>query len=298
MIGRIWSVSRLALVSLLCCTVATSVSAQPEEGPVPVSQGTPDLSGTWYKALRGTDGGRPVRSATEAVSFAGLSAPGALPAGAQRRDPEPPGGFPPGYLDDLTPMLPGKTVEDVNYRNPNSPLLQRWAQAVMKATNDALMAGIPADAGCRPPSLARLLRSSTYQIVQTPTEIIFLYANNARWRIVHLNKSHPAKLDYSFLGHSVGHWEGDTLVVDTIGLKSNPGGGNYGSPTTESLHVIEHLRLFNDGKAIENRIHMDDPHAFTKPWRALLTTRRIMPLPAVEESFCEDPASGASPFGQ
>ena len=79
------------------------------------------------------------------------------------------------------------------------------------------------------------------QIVQTPDKIVILYGYNHQVRYVRLNEPHPALVTPSWYGDSVGHYEGDTLIVDTVGVKVGPFAmvDWYGTPHTEALHVVE-----------------------------------------------------------
>src|SRR6266436_2941686 len=91
------------------------------------------------------------------------------------------------------------------------------------------------------------------------------------------NKLHSAKVKPSWFGESVGHYEGDIFVVDTIGLK--PGKvsvvDNYGTPHTDKLHVTERYRVINDekGKGLEVIFRVEDPGAFTMPWKGMAIYR-------------------------
>jgi len=88
------------------------------------------------------------------------------------------------------------------------------------------------------------------------------------WREIFMDgREHPANLDPGFLGHSIGHWEGDTLVVDTVGFL----GDEYfwisrdGYPHTEQLHTIERFSR-PDFDTLRYEITIDDPGAYTQPW--------------------------------
>jgi hypothetical protein len=90
---------------------------------------------------------------------------------------------------------------------------------------------------------------------------------------VYLGEQHPKPqdLDPTYLGHQVGHWEGDTLVVDTVGLKASTWIDAAGIPHSDKLHVVERWRKISGGKQLEVLFTLEDPVAFTRPW----TARRI-----------------------
>src|SRR5438132_8551408 len=83
------------------------------------------------------------------------------------------------------------------------------------------------------------------QMLQQTDKITFLYPTDHQGRGVRMNEPHPAKVTPSWYGDSVGHYEGDTLVIDTVGIKIGPFAmvDMYGTPFTEKLHVVERYRL-------------------------------------------------------
>lgn len=76
-------------------------------------------------------------------------------------------------------------------------------------------------------------------------------------------------------GESVGRYEGDTLVVDTVGLSTRTFVDNYQTPHTAQLHVVERFRMIDAGKTLEVNVRVEDPGAFTTPWNALQRYRRV-----------------------
>jgi hypothetical protein len=97
------------------------------------------------------------------------------------------------------------------------------------------------------------------EIVQTPGRITFLHEVAHEVRRIYMNRGHPKHVRLSFLGDSVGHWEGDTLVVDTIGLDDRPFLDDEGSAHSTQLHVIEHYRKIDGGANLELIITVKDP---------------------------------------
>ena len=86
-------------------------------------------------------------------------------------------------------------------------------------------------------------------------------------RHIYLNVPHTADPKPSYYGESAGHYEGDTLVVDTIGLNDKTGLDVYRTPHTEKLHVIERIRLVEGGKKLEIHVTAEDPDTFVEPWQ-------------------------------
>jgi hypothetical protein len=93
-------------------------------------------------------------------------------------------------------------------------------------------------------------------------------------RHVYLTDKHSPNLKPSWYGESIGHYEGDALVVDTIGIDERTWVDGFGTPHTKELHVIERFRLIEDGKALEANVHVEDPGAFTTPWNAIQRFRQ------------------------
>jgi hypothetical protein len=90
--------------------------------------------------------------------------------------------------------------------------------------------------------------------VQTPREVVLVYSSDEQVRHVYLDVPHSANPKPSWYGDLVGHYEGDTLVVDTIGMNDKTFIDAYRTPHTEKLHVVERFRMVDGGKAMQVRI--------------------------------------------
>jgi hypothetical protein len=167
-----------------------------------------------------------------------------------------------------------------------------------------------------PPYIFRVLET---QIVQQRHQILIFYTFDHQVRHIRLNKAHPAHVTPSWYGDSVGHFEGGTLVVDTVGIKVGPFSmiDRFGTPYSEALHLVERFRLIdrdaadaamqrnerengrigpdggggrvdpNDsGKGLQIEFTVEDPKIFTAPWSATVTYRRnVQPW---EERVCAE----------
>lgn len=102
--------------------------------------------------------------------------------------------------------------------------------------------------------------------IQTPKEIVMY--QGGRVRHVYMNVPHSKAITPSWYGESVGHYEGDTLVVDTVGLNTVTFVDGYRTPHTTQEHVIERFKVINGGKALDVSFTVDDPGTFYKPWSA------------------------------
>jgi hypothetical protein len=105
--------------------------------------------------------------------------------------------------------------------------------------------------------------------VQTPKEVLIIWRGDQQVRHIYLDVPHSANPTPSWYGESVGHYEGDTLVVDTVGLNTKTFVDNYRTPHTEQLHVVERFHMIDGGKTMVVDVHIEDPGAFTTPWNAV-----------------------------
>ncbi len=112
-----------------------------------------------------------------------------------------------------------------------------------------------------------------FEILQSPKRLAFLYERDSSWRLVPLDKStHEKDPDPTFFGDSVSHWEGDTLVVDVVGIKGEKiWTDNEGHPQSDALHLVERWTRL-DEKNLQVVLTIDDPKFYTKPFTV---TRRL-----------------------
>jgi hypothetical protein len=144
---------------------------------------------------------------------------------------------------------------------------------------------------CLPPGTPRIyLQPFPFQIVQTPKEIIFIYEYDHSVRYVFMDgRAHPGDLLATYMGHSIGKWEGDTLVVDTLGFNEKSWLDRDGHPHSDQLHVVERFhRADRDNLQID--IIMEDPKALAKPWKTQLHYQ-FKPDWDIMELACTDNAS-------
>jgi hypothetical protein len=210
-----------------------------------------------------------------------------------------------------TPNGTGNTRQFVgDYTNP---ILKPGAADVVKKHGEISLAGIayPTPANqCWPQPLPYIFWNIGMQMLQQPDEVTILYFFDHEVRHVRLNAQHPANVMPSWYGDSVGHYEGDTLVVDTVGIKAARPFAMvdvYGTPYTDALHVVERYRLIdfeaaksaqelgqkenprilvNDsgltvdpsyrGKGLQLEFKVEDDNVFTMPWSATMTYLRAL----------------------
>jgi len=166
--------------------------------------------------------------------------------------------------------------------DPNAPILQPWAKELIRKRNDDINAGKPGfsrQASCWPngtPAFLLYPQQPVY-FVQAPKEVVMIWQGDHQFRYVYLNTAHSANPNPSWYGESVGHYEGDTLVVDTIGISERTLVDNFGTPHTAQLHTIERFRMTNNGLGMEVSLHVEDPGTFTTAWNAMQHYRRVEP---------------------
>jgi hypothetical protein len=120
---------------------------------------------------------------------------------------------------------------------------------------------------CQPPGVPRImLIPFPMQVIQIPGEVIMLFEYDHYIRHIYLDRrEHPKDLDLSWMGDSIGWWEGNTLVVDTAGLNDKTWLDQVGHPHSDALHVIERIRRV-DRETLQDDLTIDDPKAYKKPW--------------------------------
>jgi len=176
----------------------------------------------------------------------------------------------------VTGKQPTERVADLN-----NPILQPWARDVVRKHNELVLSGnfVPsATASCWPKGVTAFLLSPMTQpmyFIQGQKEVVMILSSFNDVRHIHLADKHSANVKTSWYGESIGHYEGDTLVIDTIGLDDRTLVDGFETPHTKQLHVIERYHLIEDGKVLEVNLHIEDPGTFTMPWDAVQRFRQF-----------------------
>jgi hypothetical protein len=197
------------------------------------------------------------------------------------------------------PKYPFFTNVDANARGltPNyrigdlsNPNLKPPAKEAMRKDNDEVLAGKIAytpSTSCKPSGVpAFLLQPTNIYFVQTAKEVVIIQNYDSQVRHVFLDVPHSAGVKPSWYGESVGHYEGDTLVVDTIGQSAKTFVDAYRTPHSDKLHVVERWKLIDGGKTLEVAMTVEDPETYYRPWQAVLRYRQA-PGP-VQEAVCAE----------
>ncbi len=161
-----------------------------------------------------------------------------------------------------------------------SPILKPWAADVIRKVNADTLAGKPPitqHAECRPGGVTQFLVqpfTRPMYIVQGKTEVLMIAESFAEIRRIFLSDKHRPDPGRSWYGDSIGHYEGDTLVVDTVGFNDKTNIDRFHTPHTAQLHTVERFRLVDGGKEMQVDLHVEDPGAFTTPWNAVMRYRQ------------------------
>ena len=299
--------STLVTAALLAAAAMPSWGQTAGPAAVPANGGAqgvsiPDFSGIWAR-----------------VSFPGFGRPlaGAGPVINKNRSPN---GVPSvyGYVGDYT-----------------NPILKPHTAEIVKKHGEIELGGTHAlnpRTECWPTGVPLILENTTMQIIQQPDKITILYSETYEVRHVRMNQPHPAQVIPSWNGDSVGHYEGDTLVIDTVGVKVGPFPTPdlyamvdlFGTPHTPALHVVERYRLLDHqaakaieehneednaavamvdngiardpdykGKGLQLELSVEDEGVFTMPWSAsMIYWPPLVPMGQWPEITCAENANG------
>lgn len=211
----------------------------------------------------------------------------------------------------LPPTDPPRTTQaqrtavaqaNLDYPEGLVPLLQPWVVETRRRYHDASLTFNPNATGdepltsnmtCHPfgiPGEPIAVRSGL-QFLSDGKVVVMAQAQHMHWRTIYMNEEHPTDLKPSWLGHSVGRWEGDTLVVDTKGYGEYSSLSSGNSFHSTQMHTIERFRMVRMGLALvlEAKITYEDPGAFTKPFEL---TRILYPAVSqempMEERVCQE----------
>jgi hypothetical protein len=208
-----------------------------------------------------------------------------------------PGGPGPTRSDPAHPYVPNNSGAQPTFRiaDHGNPNLKPWAREAMKRENENVLAGkiaFTARSSCRPAGVPGFMMFIIEPIffVQSPDKVLMIHSGNEEVRRIYLDVPHSTNPKPSWYGESVGHYEGDTLVIDTIGMNDKTFIDNYRTPHTEKLHVVERWKMIDDGKMLEVDIKVDDPDTFNAPWSAIQRYRRAQPRQLGEEACAENNA--------
>jgi hypothetical protein len=164
----------------------------------------------------------------------------------------------------------------------SNPILQPWTREALRKRNELVLSGKAPSLGidCGPiGGVAFLVRTPNqpYFFVQAPDRVIIINQDDHQFRHIYLTAAHSRDAKPSWSGESIGHYEGDELVVDTIGIEATAPVDRFFTPHTDKLHMTERFRLVPGGDRLDVRVHVEDPGAFNVPWDARISYERVEP---------------------
>jgi len=256
----------LAFLGVFLLVCASSVAAP--DKPVPrLADGHPDLNGTWDNGS-GIDFVRPEKSADGSVCVAGCP-PAPAPAAQQTSSKTP--AAPPPPRTSPQPDVPKYKPEFLS-KVHNLDKNQVRTDPVLR---------------CKSPGLPRI--GPPDKIVQTPNQMVFLYddVSGAFWRIIPTDgRPHRTDIDESYLGDSVGHWDGDTLVIEANHFNDDSWLTDNGAFHSTALRVTEHLHRIGD--TIDYWADVEDPKVLQEPWHPKHRLLKLTDMELAEPAPCVD----------
>jgi hypothetical protein len=250
------------IVAILSAAIFSGASALAPgrllaQGPAASTATPPDISGVYYPVQQGRGGPPP--------------AAGTPPPAAPQR------GGPPPRPTTSAPVSDGRQG-----RAPDAPSLTPEYMAKWEMMRKSRMAGsyeFDNNAKCLPPGMPAMMGMAYgMEVMQTKDKITFFSELNDALRRVYLDGRKPTPKildDPTYAGYSTGHWEGDTLVVDTVALHTGSFIEGF-TPHSDAMTVKERIRFIGPG-LLEDRITVTDPKALTKPWETVRTYRKANP---------------------
>ena len=195
------------------------------------------------------------------------------------------------YINNLLARRIGAqpTFRVADLANPN---IKPWAKEVMKRENERVLAGgigFTPRSSCMPAGVPAFMLFPVVEpifFVQSPKMVLMIFSGDAQIRHIYLDVPHSTHPQPSWYGESVGHYDGDTLVIDTIGFNDKTYVDNFRTPHSDKLHVVERWKLAED-KAMQVTFTVDDPNTFNEPWTATYSFHRIE-RPLFDEEVCAE----------
>ena len=245
----------------LCLGFASDAAAQPSESG---HASVPDFSGYWTRA-------RPLPS-----TFL-LPLDESLPGPVWDPQDHAPGGLP--WVGDIS-----------------NPILKPHAAQAIAERNEFILAGgedLPPHSLCWPSGTPEVLNlREPVQILQGEDQVTILYQRDHQIRRVFMDAGYSKNLKPSWYGESVGHYEGDTLVITTISQNTQTEADKFGTPHSEKMRVVERYSLDPDGNGLTVMAMVEDPETFNMPWYARATYSRDSG--PIDEIICAENNKNAS----
>jgi hypothetical protein len=244
----------LVLFALLAISPVMQAQTSAQPGPA-AATAIPDLSGNWAPH-------RPV-PVTGETALCGIRT----------------------VCDELRGVTPPPMTEKLE-----EPEMQPWAEEKYKAVREGKSRD-PNFTGCTPQSPTDLMLDNRrlYELRQFPDVVLLLFDEDHLVRRIYMDgRGHPDGSLSTWMGHSTGKYEGDTLVVDTVGFNDKNWIDRQGHPHSEALHLVERFRRLNQN-SLEYEVTIDDAKAYKKPWTRKMVQDLLPPgFQLLEGDMCDE----------
>jgi hypothetical protein len=184
------------------------------------------------------------------------------------------------------PYVPDMTKDGPNQKGAGALPFTPWGENNFKNYD---VSKFDYTGHCLPFGLMRSVNVGGYpiQIVQYGKYLALLFEQNTWFHVVAMGRDHVKDLEPTWFGDSVGKWDGDTLVIDTIGFNGRTRLDTLGHPHSDQMHVVERYQ-YTDPDHIAYEVTVDDPKTYTKPWKNSRTFTRMKPGQELIEYSCEE----------
>ena len=212
------------------------------------------------------------------AAFCSIAANGQQPPAASAKVPDISGLYRQAPMDPRSRNLPpgmraGTPTERIYKIDGKKAPLQPWAEKLYMERVQATEKGDMfrnTVSRCLPPGLPQANLFSPYpvNIIQTPGQVTMLFEEGNHFRIIRMDSEHPKEVDETFFGDSIGKWEGETLVIDTVGIRDDTTLDWMGFPHSTELHLVERIKRLSPD-TLELRQTIEDPKAYTRSFETV-----------------------------
>jgi len=170
------------------------------------------------------------------------------------------------------------------YPKESTPPFTPWGEAKFKTANTQVN---DPNLACLPHGVTRLMTVPLpFEIFQLPDKVLIYVEAGNQLRQIHLNRGHKDDIGPTYNGDSIGKWDGDTLVVDTVGFNDVTWLDHVGLPHSEELHIVERIHRVDHDTLVDD-FRIEDPKAYTKPWTTS-QSYKLKPGWEIAEYVCDN----------
>lgn len=194
----------------------------------------------------------------------------------------------PTGLTGMWSLSPEDAENDQKLVMPLTPAAQVIRAAQKKAIQSGDVIGENAKK-CAPEGMPTMMVNEfALEFLETPDRVTIVNEASTLVRSVYLDEpDHTPGLEPSWNGHSIGHWEGQTLVIDTVNFNDKAGLFGFIGVHSSTTHLVERFRVIDGGQSLEGQFTFEDPRYLTQPWTHTVHYRRLPPHSELWEYACE-----------